>query len=55
MNEENDCNHNVEGDAVEDRVDCVSGEEVVEALDKMKTGEAHGPSEASLESIAACM
>ena len=40
MNEENDWDHNVEGDAVEGRADCVSREEVVQALNEMKTGKA---------------
>ena len=34
MNEENDSDHNVEGDAVEGPVVCVSGEEVLQALDE---------------------
>ena len=53
MNEENDWNHNVEGDAVEGPVFCVSREEMLQALDEMKTGKANGPSEVSLELIAA--
>ena len=39
MNEENDCYHSVEGDAVEGPVVCVNGEEVLQALNEMKTGE----------------
>ena len=35
MNEENDCYHNVEGDAVEGPVVCVSREEVLQALNEM--------------------
>ena len=42
MNEENDWDHNVEGDAVEGPVVCVSREEV---LHEMKSGKASGPSE----------
>ena len=37
MNEENDWDHNVEGDAVEGPVDCVS-REMLQALSEMKTG-----------------
>ena len=53
MNEENLWDHNVEGDAVEGPVVCVSREEVLQALNKMKTGKALDPSEVSLELIAA--
>ena len=53
MNEENDWDHNVEGDAVEGSVVCVSKEEVLQALNEMKKGKACGPSEVSLELIAA--
>ena len=38
MNEENDWDHNVEGDAVEGPGVCVSREEVLQALNEMKTG-----------------
>ena len=48
MNEENDCDHNVEGDAV----DCVSGEEVMQALDEMRIGITCGPSHVSEELLA---
>ena len=48
MNEENDWDHNVEGDAVEGPVVCV-----LQALMEMKTGRAHGPLEVSLELIVA--
>ena len=44
MNEENDWDYNVEGDAVEGSVVCVSREEVFQALNEMKTGKAPGPS-----------
>ena len=40
MNEENDWDHNVEGDAVEGPVVCVGIEEVLQALNEMKTGKA---------------
>ena len=45
MNEENDWDHNVEGDAVEGPVVCVSRKEVLQALNEMKTGKAPDPSE----------
>ena len=38
MNEENDWNHNVKGDAVEGQVVCVSREDVLQTLNEMKTG-----------------
>ena len=50
MNEENDWDRNVEGDAEEGPVVCVSREEVLQALNEMKSP---GPSEVSLELIAA--
>ena len=53
MNEENDWNRNVEGDAVESPVLCVSREEVLQTLNDMKTGKAPGPMEVSLKFIAA--
>ena len=53
MNVEYDWDHNVEGDAVEDPVVCVSIEELLQALNEMKTVNAPGPSEVSLELIAA--
>ena len=53
MNEENDWDCNVEVDAVEGPVVCVSREEVVQALNEMKTGKTSGPSEVSQELIAA--
>ena len=43
MNEENDWDHNVEGDAVEGPVVCVSREEVLQALNELKTGKVPGP------------
>ena len=52
-NEENDWYHNVEGDAVEGPVVCVSREEVLQALNEMKSGKSHGPSEVSQKLIAA--
>ena len=53
INEENDWDHDVEGDALEGPVVCVSREEVLQALSEMKTRKAPGPSEVSLELIAA--
>ena len=44
----NDWDCNVIGDAVEGPVVCVSIEDVLHSLNKMKTGEASGPSETSL-------
>ena len=55
MNDENDCDHNVEGDAVEGPTICVCREEVLQALNKVKTGIAPGSSEVPLELIAASM
>ena len=49
MNEENDRDHNVEGDAVEGPVACVDIEEVLQALNEMKTEKDPGPSGVSLE------
>ena len=53
MNEDSDWDHNVEGDAVEGPVVCVSREEMLQALNEMKTGKFHGPSVVSLELIVA--
>ena len=52
MNKENDWDHSVEGDGVEGPVVCVGIEEVLQALNEMKTGIARGPSEVSKELIA---
>ena len=51
MNEGIDWDHNLEGDAVEGPVVCVNREDVLQALNEMKTGKAPGPSEVSLELI----
>ena len=40
MNGKNDFDNNVEGDAVEEPVVCVIREEVLQALNEMKTGKA---------------
>ena len=53
MNEENEWNQNVEADLVEGLVERVSREEVVKAMGEMKAGKAAGPSEVSVEMIAA--
>ena len=53
MGEENDLDHNVKGDAVWGPVFCVCREGVQQELHEMKTGKAPGPSEVSLELIAA--
>ena len=53
MNEENYCDHNVEGDTVEGSVVCVSREEVLQALNEIKRGKAHRRSEVLLKPIAA--
>ena len=53
MNEENDWHHNVEGDAVDGPVVCLSRGEVVQTSNEMKTGNTPGPSDVSLELIAA--
>ena len=51
MNEENDWDHG-QRDAVGDAVDCVHRDEVVQALNKIKTGTAPEPSDVPLELIA---
>ena len=43
----------MEGDAIESPVDCVSRDEVLQALDEMETGKSPGPSEISMELIVA--
>ena len=53
MNEEIGWDLNMEGDAIEGAVVCVSIEELLQAINEMKTGKAPGPSEVSLELIAA--
>ena len=51
INEENAWDNNLEGDAVEGPVVCVSKEEVIEALNETKTGKVTGHSEALLALI----
>ena len=53
MNEENDCDCNVKRDAVEGPIVCVCREEVLQALNDMKTRQTPASSEVSLELIAA--
>ena len=53
MNKENDWDQNVEGDAVEGPVVCVSN--VLQVLNEMKRGKACGPPDVSLDLIAASM
>ena len=53
MNEENYWDHNVEGDVVEGPIVWISREEVLQALNEMKTLKDPVPSEVSLELIAA--
>ena len=53
MNEENEWGQNVEADLVEGQLERVSLKEVVKMMGKMKAGKAGGPSEVSVEMIAA--
>ena len=53
MNEENEWDHMVETDVVEGQVETVARNEIVEAMQKMKSGKATGPSEVSVEMIVA--
>ena len=47
MIQEHDWDHNMVGDAVEGSVVCIRNEEVLQALNEIKTGEVPGPSEVS--------
>ena len=49
MNEENKWDHMVETDVVEGPVEKVACNEIVEAMQTMKSGKATGPSEVSVE------
>ena len=51
MNEENKWGHMVETDVIEGPVEKVACNEIVEAMQKMKSGKATGPSEVSVEMI----
>ena len=53
MNEENEWDHMVEIDVVEGPVEKVACSKIVEAMQKMKSGMATGPSEVSVEMIVA--
>ena len=53
VNEENKWNHMVETDVVEGPVEKVARNEIVEAMQKMKSGNATGLSEVSVEMIVA--
>ena len=52
VNEESDWDGNVEGDPVEGQLYCISRDKVVQTLNKMKTGQASGPLDLSLDLIA---
>ena len=51
MNEENEWDLMVETDAVEGPVEKVARKEIVEAMQKMKSGKAIGPSKVSVKMI----
>ena len=53
MNEEKEWDHVVETDVVERPVEKVARNEIVEAMQKMKSGKATGPSQVSAEMIIA--
>ena len=53
MNEENEWERMMETDLVEGPVEKVVHDEIVEAMQKMKSGKATGPSEVSVEMIVA--
>ena len=53
MNQENEWDQNVKAELVERPVERVSREEVVKVISEMKVGKAAGPSEVSVEMIAA--
>ena len=53
MNEENEWDHMVETDIVEGPVEKVACNEIVEAMQKMRSRKATGPSEVSVEMIVA--
>ena len=53
MNEENEWDHVVETEVVEGPVEIVAGNEIVEAMQKMKSGKATELSEVSVEMIVA--
>ena len=53
MNEENEWDHMVKTDVVEGPVEKVARNKIVEAIQRMKSGKATGPSEVSVEMIVA--
>ena len=53
MNEENESDHMVEIDLAEGPVEKVARNKIVEAMQRMKSGKATGPSEVSVEMIVA--
>ena len=53
MNEENEWDHMVETDIVEGPVEKVARNEIIEAMQRMKSGKATAPSEVSVEMIVA--
>ena len=53
INEENEWDHMVETDVVEGPVEKVARNEIVEAMQRMKSGKVTGPSEVSVEMIVA--
>ena len=53
MNEENEWDHMVETDVVERPAEKVARNEIVEAMQNVKSGKATGPSEVSVEMIVA--
>ena len=53
MNEENEWDHMMETDVVEGPVKKLAGNDIVGAMQSMKSGKATGPSEVSVEIIVA--
>ena len=53
MNKENEWDHMVETDIVEGPVEKVARNEIVEAMQRMKSGKATGPPEVNVEMIVA--
>ena len=53
MNDENEWDHMVETDVIERPVEKVACNEIVKAIQRMKSGKATGPSEVSVEMILA--
>ena len=53
MNEENKWDHMVETNVIEGPIEKVARNEIVEAMQKMKSGKATGPSEVCVDTIVA--